>query len=100
MVSGLLYALWHGTEVGVSVLRSFKIVQLVLSYTYALSNLDLEYNFQKKRTLTLKSLLKCLNVGVRPFVLIFSINTVFPLDPSSFFQGCPICCQNSIQQTL
>lgn len=97
---GLLYAFWHGTEVGVSVLRSFQIVQLVLGYAYTLPNLDLEYNFQKKRTLTLKSLLKCLNVDMRSFVLIFFINTVFPLDPSSFFQGCPICCQNSIQQTL
>lgn len=81
---GRLYALWHGTEVGV--LMSFQIVQLVLGYAYPLHNLDLEYNFHKKRTLTLKSLLKCLNVGMKPFVLIFSINTVLPLDPSSFFK--------------
>lgn len=40
---------------------------------------------QKKRTLTLKSLLKCLNVGLRLFALIFSMNIVCLMD-SSFFK--------------
>lgn len=80
---GATLCILHNTEV-VSVLRSFQVAQVVLGYACALPNLDREYNFQKKRTLTLKSLLKCLNVGLRPFVLIFSLNIVSPLDPSSF----------------
>lgn len=58
-LSGLPCAFLHDTEVGVRVLRSSQLAQ---AGTYAISNPDLEYNFKKKGTLTLKSFLTCLKV--------------------------------------
>lgn len=53
---------------------------------YAMFFIIQTYCFQRKRTLTLKSLLKCLNVGLKLFALIFSMNIVCLMD-SSFFKG-------------
>lgn len=58
---------------------------VVLVLGYAMFFIIWTYRFQKKRTLILKSLLKCLNVGLRPFALIFSMNIVCLMD-SSFFK--------------
>lgn len=83
-LSGLPCAFWHDTEVGVSVLRSSQQAQAGVGLCSAIPNPDLEYNFKKKRILTLKSLLTCLKVGLWLLVLIFSINTMSLLDFSSF----------------
>lgn len=55
------HAFLHDAEVGVSVLQSS---QLAWAGAYAIPNPDLEYNFKKKRTLTLRSFLTCLKAGL------------------------------------
>lgn len=75
------HALLPDTGIVISVLRSSQLAQ---AGAYAIPNPDLGYNLKKKITLTLSSLLTCLKVGLWLLVLIFSINTMSPLNSSSF----------------